>query len=200
MMTTSLHPLADDYLERLRNAARSLPRGRRDDLLADIESHLAESAPAGASEAEVRTALDRLGDPDQIVAAERDDDEPEQERGRLEWTAIILLLVGGVVIPFVGWIVGAVLLWVSQAWTLRDKLIGTLVLPGGLLAAIIVVAKLAVGSVQVCRSPGVNGAAQTCTGGVSEAHRLLLLAVFVAAVVLPFVTAVYLARRAYPDG
>lgn len=45
-----------------------------------------------------------------------------------------------------------------------------------------------------------NGAAQTCTGGVSEAHRLLLLAVFVAAVVLPFVTAVYLARRAYPDG
>ncbi len=200
MMTTSLHPLADDYLERLRNAARSLPRGRRDDLLADIESHLAESAPAGASEAEVRTALDRLGDPDQIVAAERDDDEPQQERGRLEWTAIILLLVGGVVIPFVGWIVGAVLLWVSQAWTLRDKLIGTLVLPGGLLAAIIVVAKLAVGSVQVCRSPGVNGAAQTCTGGVSEAHRLLLLAVFVAAVVLPFVTAVYLARRAYPDG
>lgn len=200
MMTTSLHPLADDYLERLRNAARSLPRGRRDDLLADIESHLAESAPAGASEAEVRTALDRLGDPDQIVAAERDDDEPQQERGRLEWTAIILLLVGGVVIPFVGWIVGAVLLWVSQAWTLRDKLIGTLVLPGGLLVAIIVVAKLAVGSVQVCRSPGVNGAAQTCTGGVSEAHRLLLLAVFVAAVVLPFVTAVYLARRAYPDG
>jgi uncharacterized membrane protein len=200
MMTTTLHPLADDYLERLRNAARSLPRGRRDDLVADIESHLAESAPAGAPEAEVRTALDRLGDPDQIVAAERDDDEPEERRGRLEWTAIILLLVGGVVIPFVGWIVGAVLLWVSQAWTLRDKLIGTLVLPGGLLAAIIVVAKLAVGSVQVCRSPGVNGAAQTCSGGVSEAHRLLLLAVFVAAVVLPFVTAVYLARRAYPDG
>lgn len=154
MMTTSLHPLADDYLERLRNAARSLPRGRRDDLLADIESHLAESAPAGASEAEVRTALDRLGDPDQIVAAERDDDEPQQERGRLEWTAIILLLVGGVVIPFVGWIVGAVLLWVSQAWTLRDKLIGTLVLPGGLLAAIIVVAKLAVGSVRSAGAPG----------------------------------------------
>ncbi len=182
-----------------------MPRGRFRAAAAttwwrDIESHLAESAPAGAPEAEVRTALDRLGDPDQIVAAERDDDEPEQRRGRLEWTAIILLLVGGVVIPFVGWIVGAVLLWVSQAWTLRDKLIGTLVLPGGLLAAIIVVAKLAVGSVQVCRSPGVNGAAQTCAGGVSEAHRLLLLAVFVAAVVLPFVTAVYLARRAYPDG
>jgi uncharacterized membrane protein len=200
MMTTTLHPLAEDYLERLRNAARSLPRGRRDDLVADIESHLAESAPAGAPEADVRTALDRLGDPDQIVAAERDDDEPQQRRGRLEWTAIILLLVGGVVIPFIGWIVGALLLWVSKAWTLRDKLIGTLVLPGGLLVAVGLVVELAAGAVQVCRSPGVNGAAQTCTGGVSEANKLLLLVLFVAAVVLPFVTAVYLARRAFKDG
>jgi uncharacterized membrane protein len=201
MTATTLHPLAADYLERLRDAARSLPRGRRDDLLADIESHLAESAPAGASEAEVRTALDRLGDPDQIVAAERDDDnEPKRRRGGLEWAAIILLLIGGIVIPFVGWIVGALLLWVSHAWTLRDKLIGTLVLPGGLLAAVVLVVELAAGAVQVCRSPGVNGAGQTCTGGVSDAHKILLFGLFVAAVVLPFVTAVYLARRAHQDG
>jgi hypothetical protein len=124
MSAATLHPLAADYLKRLRNAARSLPRGRRDDLLADIESHLAESAPAGTSEADVRTALDRLGDPDQIVAAERDDDEPKRRRGPLEWAAIILLLVGGVVIPVVGWIIGVLLLWISQAWTIREKIWG----------------------------------------------------------------------------
>jgi hypothetical protein len=37
MTTDTLHPLAADYLERLRRAARSLPPGRRRDLLADIE-------------------------------------------------------------------------------------------------------------------------------------------------------------------
>ena len=32
-------------------------------------------------------------------------------------------------IPFLGWVVGVVLLWISRLWTTRDKLIGTL---GGL--------------------------------------------------------------------
>ena len=63
MTEPTVHPLAADYLKRLRDAVRPLPRGRRDDLMADIQDHLAESAPAGASEADVRTALDRLGDP-----------------------------------------------------------------------------------------------------------------------------------------
>jgi hypothetical protein len=72
-------PLAVDYLKRLRDAARSLSRGRRDDLMADIQDHLAEAAPAGASAADVRTALDRLGDPNQIVAAEQDGEPRSDE-------------------------------------------------------------------------------------------------------------------------
>jgi hypothetical protein len=40
----------------------------------------------------------------------------------------------------------------------------------------------------------------TCTGGLSLAHQILLIAIFVAVVVIPFVTAVYLARRAHPAG
>jgi hypothetical protein len=195
MTAPTLHPLAADYLKRLRDAARSLPRGRRDDLLADIESHLAESAPAGASEADVRTALDRLGDPDDIVAAEQEG-EPKRRRGPLEWGAIILLLIGGIIIPVVGWIVGALLLWVSQAWTLRDKLIGTLLVPGGLLPAAWFV--FAPASVETCGSAR-NGAV-TCTGGPSLGHQILLIAIFVAAIVIPFVTAVHLARRAHPAG
>jgi hypothetical protein len=195
MTEPALHPLAVDYLKRLRDAARSLPRGRRDDLMADIQDHLAEAAPAGASEADVRTALDRLGDPNQIVAAEQDG-EPRRRRGPVEWGAIILLLIGGIVIPVIGWFVGALLLWVSQAWTLRDKLIGTLLVPGGLLpAAWLVVAPV---SVETCSSKG--NEAVTCTGGLSLAHQILLIAIFVAVVVIPFVTAVYLARRAHPAG
>ena len=36
----------------------------------------------------------------------------------------IALLVGGLLIPFAGWIVGVVLLWASSAWTRREKIIG----------------------------------------------------------------------------
>ena len=172
---TTLHPLADAYLKDLRRAARGLPRGRRDELLADIEAHLAETAPAGASEAEVRSALDRLGDPEAIVAAEAGDAPPPRRRGSVEWAAIILLLVGGVVIPVIGWIVGALLLWFSQAWTVRDKIWGTLVLPGGLLpAAWLVIAPV---SVETCHSG--PGGATTCTGGLSTAQQTFNIGFFV---------------------
>jgi hypothetical protein len=196
-MTTTLRPLADAYLERLQKAARSLPRSRREELLADIEAHLAESAPADASEADVRSALDRLGDPEQIVAAEAGD-PPRPERGgaALEWGAIILLAVGGVVLPFIGWAIGVLLLWISSAWTVRDKVIGTLVVPGGLLPAVALTILGAGSTARVCMSPGVNGAAQTCTPGPSGSSEAVVIVLLAALFVLPFVTAVYLTRRA----
>jgi HAAS len=192
MTTTTLHPLAQAYVKKLRRLARGLPRARRDELVADIEAHLAETAPAGASEADARTALDRLGDPEAIVAAEVGDPPPTRRRGVVEWGAIILLLVGGVVIPVIGWIVGALLLWISQAWTLRDKIWGTLVLPGGLLPAVWLVFTPA--SVESCGSG--PGGTTSCTGGLSTGQQTFNIAFFVAALVLPFFTAVYLARRA----
>jgi hypothetical protein len=185
---TTIHPLAETYLKELRRLARVLPRARRDELLADIEAHLAETAPAGASEAEVRTALDRLGDPEAIVEAEVGDPPLPRRRGALEWGAIILLLVGGVFIPAIGWIVGVFLLWVSRAWTRRDKAIGTLILPGGLLPAVWILAM----PVTIC-SGGPGGT--TCTGP-SAAGRAVDIALFAVVVVLPIMTAVYLARRA----
>jgi HAAS domain-containing protein len=188
---TTLHPLAERYLKDLRRRARILPRGRRDELLADIQAHLSETAPAGSGEADVRTALDRLGDPEEIVAAEAGAEPAPGRRGWLEWGAIVLLLIGGIVIPVVGWIVGALLLWVSRSWTLRDKVWGTLILPGGLLpAAWLVVADV---SIESCHS-GPHG--QVCTGAPTTTQQTINIAFFVGAVVLPFITAVYLARRA----
>jgi hypothetical protein len=188
---TTLHPLAERYLKDLRRRARVLPRGRRDELLADIQAHLSETAPGGAGEADVRTALDRLGNPDEIVAAEAGAGPAPGRRGVLEWCAIVLLLVGGVVLPVIGWIVGALLLWISRSWTIRDKVWGTLILPGGLLpAAWLVVADV---SIESCHS-GPHG--QVCTGAPTITQQTINVAFFVGALVLPFVTAVYLARRA----
>ena len=82
----------------------------------------------------VRNVLDRLGEPDEIA----DDARHRlglQRRGRPgEIFALIGLLVGGFVFV-IGWFVGLALLWVSDAWTTREKLVGTLVVPGGLLPA-----------------------------------------------------------------
>ncbi|CAN5255483.1 hypothetical protein BH20ACT22_BH20ACT22_18810 [soil metagenome] len=87
-----------------------------------------------ADQVQVRTVLDQLGDPEVIADEARQRFGITRARaGPLEGIAIALLLVGGLIIPVAGWFVGAVLLLVSRVWTVRDKLIGTFILPGGLL-------------------------------------------------------------------
>jgi hypothetical protein len=51
---------------------------------------------------------------------------------RFDVITVLLLLIGGIVIPVVGWIAGAVMLVRSHRWRVRDKLLGLLVWPGGL--------------------------------------------------------------------
>ncbi len=130
MNVSTLHPLARDYLKRLKKAAAILPRARRTELVGEIEAHLSEAIPAGASEAEALNVLERLGEPAEIVAEAWTGQAPAST-GLNERVAVPLLLVGGFLFG-VGWVVGVVLLWNSRVWTLRDKLIGTLVIPGGL--------------------------------------------------------------------
>ncbi|GAA2051543.1 hypothetical protein GCM10009839_68210 [Catenulispora yoronensis] len=50
--------------------------------------------------------------------------------GTQEIFAILLLLAGGLLFG-AGWIAGVLLLWNSDRWTTRDKLAGTLIIPGG---------------------------------------------------------------------
>ena len=99
-----------------------------------MSGHIEEARAEGAmeTEADVLNVLDRLGDPEEIAreAKERFGVRP-RGGGAHEIGAIVLLLLGGFVFA-IGWLVGVVLLWTSQAWTTRDKLIGTLVPPGGL--------------------------------------------------------------------
>lgn len=192
MTTITLHPLAADYLERLERAARSLPRSDRRELIEEINAHLAEATNPGMSDAEVLTVLDRLGDPEDIVAAQGPEDlAPRTGPGGHEWAAIVLLLAGGFIF-FVGWFAGLVLLWSSRAWNVRDKLIGTLIVPGGL--ATVVPLLLGQATVQTCSS--FNGGPQQCSPGPSTLHNILSIALLAILVLGPIFTAVYLARRA----
>lgn len=202
---TQLHPLADDYLRRLRRAGRRLPRHVLRDLSGEIEAHLAEATSLDMPEPEVRDALDRLGDPEDIVAAQR---PPEGPRAAREWAAIFMLLFGGFVFGL-GWIVGLILLWSSSAWSLRDKWIGTLIWPGGLAGGLIVAMASLLRVAKACTTISgtaiinANGgkiihhvAAPHCTGGAGTGGEILTVAALVLLLVGPIATAVYLARRA----
>jgi uncharacterized membrane protein len=196
MTTHTLHPLAAEYLERLRRAGRGLQPGRLRELLAEIEGHLSEAIDPTASDAQVLTVLDKLGDPGAIIAAETlHPDELPDRRGTREWAAIVLLLLGGFIVGL-GWFAGLILLWSSRAWTGRDKWIGTLVVPGGLATGAFAAA-IALGTRTKVLCYGI-GAAQQCT--TSSAPSPISTALGVAIVALlalaSIATAVYLARRA----
>ena len=208
MNDSTLHPLARDYLKRLNKAAANLPRARRKELLGEIEAHLSEALPEGASEAEALNALERLGEPVDIVAEAGTSQAPARA-GLNEWLAIPFLLIGGFIFV-VGWFVGAVLLWTSRIWTVRDKLIGTIVVQGGLATAafLVLFAGTSSGGSGDCversvTKVGPHGAkavnrAHECvsSGGGGGGVNYLALALLVLLVVFPILTAVYLGRRA----
>jgi hypothetical protein len=214
MTERALHPLAGDYLRRLRQAGRHLPPDRWQDLLSEIEAHLSEAIPLGASDHEALEVLERLGPPGDIVEAEQPAPQaPEDRRGLREWAAVILLPLGGFAFG-VGWLAGLILLWSSRLWTTRDKLIGTLVIPGGLATSLFVFFGLSValaGTTEAGNCSGFATEVNPATGAVirpgtfhchpanvgpGTATTVLFIALAVVLLLGPIVSAVYLARRA----
>jgi hypothetical protein len=199
MSTTTLHPLAADYLRSVREAAHGLPRTERRELLAELEAHLQEATQETSTDAEVHGVLDRLGEPQEIVDAyeanlRSDADLPRPARpGWREYAAIPLLLVGGFIVG-IGWVIGLVLLWSSPVWRTREKWLGTLVIPGGLLIPGGLAIILLTASPQMCRTLA-NGA-RTCTpasiGGLEAPMFVLIVTLAIAALA----TATYLIRQA----
>jgi hypothetical protein len=124
METMETDDLVDDYLRRLEHAAAHLQRARRAEIVAEIRDHIetALRQEEAGGEAAVRNVLDRLGPPEEIVEAAG---PPVNHRraGVLEIVALVALIV-----PFIGWLVGTVLVVASQVWSRRDKLIGGLLL------------------------------------------------------------------------
>ena len=166
------------YLKQLSRAARQLPRSRRNELVDEIAAHIAE-ARAGA--APLRDVIDMLGEPEEIVAAAGG--QPASRAGAMEIIAVVLLLIGGFLF-LIGWVVGLVLLWASPRWRWPDKLLGTLVWPGGL-AGVIFVGLIGASS----------GTITQCTGGGGVPAWVTIL-ILVLAVVSPFAVAIRLLSRA----
>ena len=128
---SAIDRLVDDYLEQLESELAGVPRAGRREVLDEIEAHISEASAELPTDdqAGMRNVLDRLGEPAEIAAEVRE--RFGVKRSQTTWWEIGALIL----LPF-AWIAGVVLLWISDAWSTRDKLIGTLVLPGGYAAAL----------------------------------------------------------------
>ena len=206
-MSTTPDKLVDRYVKHLEVELDDLPRDRRREIVDEIAGHIAE-ARAGLeheSEVDVRNILEGLGDPADIAedARERFEVRPTVQAqpfkpGWMEVAALVFLLIGGLIIPMFGWIIGAVLLWVSNAWNVRDKIIGTVFVPGGLVLPI----GLALFSSSVAGGtcgPVISGSgraitAAPCSYGGTSTNYFGIVAL-IALVVIPIVTTAYLAHR-----
>lgn len=196
-------PRADEivagYLARLEAALAPVPDARRKELLEEVREHIVEARMALTDEtdADLLNILDRLGDPADVAAAEIGRANPALAPARrtsrgLEIAAIVLLLLF--------WPVGVVLLWISDAWTTRDKLIGTLLPPGGYLGLFIIGPALALGTfTTVCRTVSDDAGrviSSTCPSGPAQTGIDIGIAVLVIFyVIVPILTAAYLAMR-----
>jgi hypothetical protein len=178
----------EDYLRRLEDALADVPRGRRRELAAEIREHIDEAVAPGAAEADVLSVLDRLGEPEEIAAAERGRIEPRRP-ARLEIVALVALLPGSLLIPVFGWLVAVVLVWLSAIWTTREKLLATLAPPLGLGGVLLL--SMSVGT-YACYT---TEHGEVCEGEPSPTMRVVLIAVLVAMVVASFVTPAILGSR-----
>jgi uncharacterized membrane protein len=192
-MTTEVDTLILWYLQDPEGALGDLPANRRRELLDEVGEHIAAARAAldPETEAGVRTMLERLGDPAEIAAEarERFGVQAAPARPATPWLEVIALVA--LVIPFLGWVVGVVLVWLSRRWTTRDKVIGTV---GGLswvLAGLGTV--LASGVNGPVTEPGdpSAGLPPADPGSLGPIELLLVVLPFL----LPFAAAVYLGVR-----
>jgi hypothetical protein len=207
MTRTAADEAIDRYLDRLDHALTDVPSARRDELVQEIIEHIAEARwdlPDRDDQAAVLTLLERLGSPEEIAAAEREssgDAYPQAPspatpgRDGREKLAILLLLFGGF-FAGLGWLIGVALLWLSPRWRDRDKLIGTLLIPGGLATAFLVLSYVA-GTAVISDGTSCSVAAIgdfTCADDPGPS-LVLWLSILAVVTVVPLTSAAYLLRR-----
>jgi uncharacterized membrane protein len=207
-MSTTPDKLVERYLKHLEVELDDLPRDRRSEIVDEIAGHIAE-ARAGLeheTEADVRNILEGLGDPADIAedARERFEVKPPAplqpyRPGWMEVGALIMLFIGGLIVPFFGWVIGVILLWLSNAWNVRDKVIGTVFVPGGLGFLVFLfffTASLSSSGPTSCESDPVTGKFN-CVDSASSGGfvHALIVVLLLALIVAPIITIGYLMYR-----
>lgn len=198
-MNRQTDKVVENYLRRLERELEGLPRARRHEILDEIQDHIdearAELGPGG--EGDLRTLLDRVGEPADIAdEARRRFDVPRGRFGFRETAALILLPIGGIIVPLFGWFAGVILLWTSGSWTRGEKLLGTLLPPGGLAVPLVLLTLDVAG--EACSTVFESTGApieDTCVGAFSDPLAWFGTVLTVVLAVLAVATPIWLGTR-----
>ncbi|MEE1790171.1 hypothetical protein PUR28_05150 [Streptomyces sp. BE308] len=137
-MKTRDNALVRAYLDAVERESAALPAARREELIADLDGHIAVAvADAGATDdTVVQRVLDQLGDPRTVARSALAEEAPDGGDGkRRDWSIVTLALLLlsiplGVAVSYLGItaaVIGIFLLWTTDHWTGRDRIIGTLI-------------------------------------------------------------------------
>jgi HAAS domain-containing protein len=199
---TAVHAdqLVDGYISRLELALLDLPPERRREIVDDIRTHIADERGnlEHETDADLLNLLERLGEPADIAAAARDGQSTSRQGGpggRFGLIEVLALILTPLV-----WPAGVVLLWLSAAWTTRQKLLGTLIWPGGYPGLLILLPLvLAIGHRGGCATQFDDQGRVVWTTCPSELQQTLAaiatVIVVVIALLLPVGVGIYLATR-----
>ena len=178
--------MTDAYIRDLERAVRDLPRPIADEIVSGVREELRGLDAAAAAE-----RITELGDPTFIAASARGELPVRADQPWYTVLTIVLLAIGGFIVPVLGWLVGLVMLWYSRTWVLRDKIIGTLLLP--VVAAIVVgiswVVRVTTPATVVDGEEAIN---PLIPAAYDITHSSILATVFI----VPVITTIYLAVRA----
>lgn len=199
--------IVEDYLERLDTALAQLEPHRRRELLEEVTEHITEARAElrDQTSSSILTLLENLGSPDEIAAAAGTVSMPvgptssAVRSGSRKSFTIALLLLGGFVFV-VGWFVGVFMLWTSDLWRIRDKVLGTLLIPGGLLFPTwyaVGPGRSVFGSSCVQNIPAGGTPAKGCASSIPPSWGGIGLLVI--AVSVPVIVAIHL-KRTYQTG
>jgi hypothetical protein len=117
-MNAPLTATASDYLDRLAAALADAPAGLRDDIVTGIREEL-----VGLDDTATALRIAALGDPARIAAEALDQLPAASPRPPVAYliVTVALIVIGGWLIPVLGWIAGLVMAVGSPEWSPRDK-------------------------------------------------------------------------------
>lgn len=147
-MTQTRNPWAQSYLDALGRASLVLPVNRRAELLEDVSTHLDTQLAPNSDEISSRAVLGRLGEPSELVAQAAIGLPPATSvrPSGTEVLALLLMAIGGVVLPLLAPAMGVLLMRTTDRWTAQQVRFTWGILAGGLVALLVGFLLLFVGS------------------------------------------------------
>lgn len=147
-------PEVRNYLAALEARLAQLPTEQSEEIMFGVREHIAEATERGGqSTSEI---LAGLGSPDDIAAGVAAPDvqapghsqapvpgqqipqsapAPRHQASTLWVVATTILLPFGILLAGVGWLFGVAGLWMGTRWKVWEKVMGTVLLPGGIVGA-----------------------------------------------------------------